>query len=107
MQAKLSFWGVLFQVLLGMLLALLLHTQSRVVEFARTFFLIPMVLPPIVVAIIWKLIYTPGHQPALGSTPHSPLLNIAMPSLSVQRRFCPDRDHHRRHLWDMAALSPS
>ena len=57
-QAKLSFWGVLFQVLLGMLLALLLHTQSRVVEFARTFFLIPMVLPPIVVAIIWKLIYT-------------------------------------------------
>ncbi len=29
-QVKLSFWGVLFQVLLGMLLALLLHTQSRV-----------------------------------------------------------------------------
>ena len=60
---KLSFWGVLFQVLLGMLLALLLHTQSRVVEFARTFFLIPMVLPPIVVAIIWKLIYTPDISP--------------------------------------------
>ena len=31
-QAKLSFWGVLFQVLLGMLLALLLHTQSRFVD---------------------------------------------------------------------------
>jgi multiple sugar transport system permease protein len=56
-QAKLSFWGVLFQVLLGMLLALLLHAQSRFVEFARTLFLIPMVLPPIVVAVIWKLIY--------------------------------------------------
>ena len=37
-QAKLSFWGVLFQVLLGMLLALLLNAQSRFVEFARTFF---------------------------------------------------------------------
>ena len=35
-QAKLSFWGVLLQVLFGMLLALLLHT-SRFVEFARTF----------------------------------------------------------------------
>jgi multiple sugar transport system permease protein len=62
-QARLSFWGVLFQVLLGMLLALLLHTQSRFVEFARTFFLIPMVLPPIVVAVIWKLIYTPDISP--------------------------------------------
>ena len=37
--------------------------QSRVVEFARTFFLIPMVLPPIVVAVIWKLIYTPDISP--------------------------------------------
>jgi multiple sugar transport system permease protein len=62
-QAKLSFWGVLLQVLLGMLLALLLHTQSRVVEFARTFFLIPMVLPPIVVAILFKVLYTPDISP--------------------------------------------
>lgn len=62
-QAKLSFWGVLFQVVLGMGLALLLHTQSRIVEFARTFFLIPMVLPPIVVAIIWKVLYTPDISP--------------------------------------------
>ena len=36
-QAKLSFWGVLFQVLFGMLLALLLNVPSRFVEFARTF----------------------------------------------------------------------
>ena len=83
-QAKLSFWGVLFQVLLGTLLALLLHTQSRIVEFARTFFLVPMVLPPIVVAVIWKLIYTPDISPL---TYAASLLNLAMPSLTSSVQF--------------------
>ena len=83
-QAKLSFWGVLFQVLLGMLLALLLNVQSRFVEFARTFFLIPMVLPPIVVAVIWKLIYTPDISPIYYA---ASLLNVAMPSLTSSVDF--------------------
>ena len=83
-QAKLSFWGVLFQVLLGLLLALLLNVQSRFVEFARTFFLIPMVLPPIVVAVIWKLIYTPDISP-LYYAAH--LLNFTMPSLTSSVDF--------------------
>jgi multiple sugar transport system permease protein len=83
-QAKLSFWGVLFQVLLGMLLALLLNVQSRFVEFARTFFLIPMVLPPIVVAVIWKLIYTPDISPIYYA---ASLLNVTMPSLTSSVDF--------------------
>ena len=83
-QAKLSFWGVLFQVLLGMLLALLLNVPSRFVEFARTFFLIPMVLPPIVVAVIWKLIYTPDISPLYYA---ASLLHIAMPSLTSSVEF--------------------
>jgi multiple sugar transport system permease protein len=83
-QAKLSFWGVLLQVLLGMLLALLLNVQSRFVEFARTFFLIPMVLPPIVVAVIWKLIYTPDISPLYYS---AHLLNFTMPSLTSSVDF--------------------
>jgi multiple sugar transport system permease protein len=83
-QAKLSFWGVLFQVLLGMLLALLLNVQSRVIEFARTFFLIPMVLPPIVVAVIWKLIYTPDISPLYYA---ASLLQLAMPSLTSSVDF--------------------
>ena len=32
-------------------------------EGARTVFLIPMVLPPIVVALIWKIMYTPDISP--------------------------------------------
>lgn len=83
-QVKLSFWGVLFQVLLGMLLALLLNVQSRLVEFARTFFLIPMVLPPIVVAVIWKLIYTPDISPLYYA---ARLLHFAMPSMTSSVDF--------------------
>lgn len=83
-QAKLSFWSVLFQVLLGMQLALLMNTQSRFVEFARTFFLIPMVLPPIVVAVIWKLIYTPDISPIYYA---ANLLHMALPSLTSSVDF--------------------
>jgi len=62
-QAKLSFWTVLIQMVLGFLFALLLNVKSKVLEALRTVFLIPMVLPPIVVAIIWKVLYTPDISP--------------------------------------------
>lgn len=62
-QAKLSFWTVLLQLLIGFGVALLLNSRSRFLEALRTVFLIPMVLPPIVVAIIWKVIYTPDISP--------------------------------------------
>jgi multiple sugar transport system permease protein len=62
-QAKLSFWTVGLQLLLGFAFALLLNIRSSVLEALRTLFLIPMVLPPIVVAIIWKVLYTPDISP--------------------------------------------
>ncbi len=62
-QAKLSFWTVLIQMILGFLFALLLNVKSKLLESLRTVFLIPMVLPPIVVAIIWKVLYTPDISP--------------------------------------------
>jgi multiple sugar transport system permease protein len=65
-QIKLSFWTVLLQLLIGLGLALLLNARSRLLEALRTVFLIPMVLPPIVVAIIWKVIYTPDISPMHG-----------------------------------------
>jgi multiple sugar transport system permease protein len=65
-QIKLSFWTVLLQLLIGLALALLLNIKSRLLEALRTVFLIPMVLPPIVVAIIWKVIYTPDISPMHG-----------------------------------------
>jgi multiple sugar transport system permease protein len=65
-QIKLSFWTVLLQLLIGLGLALLLNMRARLLEALRTVFLIPMVLPPIVVAIIWKVIYTPDISPMHG-----------------------------------------
>jgi multiple sugar transport system permease protein len=65
-QVKLSFWTVAFQLLIGVALALLLNIRSRYLEALRTAFLIPMVLPPIVVAIIWKVVYTPDISPMHG-----------------------------------------
>jgi len=65
-QIKLSFWTVSLQLLIGLALALLLNIKSQLLEALRTVFLIPMVLPPIVVAIIWKVIYTPDISPMHG-----------------------------------------
>lgn len=62
-QVKLSVVSVLFQVLIGLLLALLLNGPSRLLNGVRTLLLIPMVLPPIIVALIWKIIYTPDISP--------------------------------------------
>ena len=63
-QLQLSLWTVGLQMLLGFGFALLLNLRSRFLEALRTVFLIPMVLPPIVVAIIWKVLYTPDISPA-------------------------------------------
>jgi multiple sugar transport system permease protein len=62
-QVKLSFWTVGLQLLLGFLFALLLNVPLGLLRALRTVFLIPMVLPPIVVAIIWKVLYTPDISP--------------------------------------------
>jgi multiple sugar transport system permease protein len=77
-QARLSFWTVLLQLLIGIGFALLLNTRLRFIEALRTVFLIPMVLPPIVVAIIWKVLYTPDISPLHWGTS---MLGFVVPSL--------------------------
>ncbi len=83
LQAELSVVGVLAQLGIGLGLALLLDKPSRWLEAVRTAFLIPMVLPPIVVAIIWKVIYTPDISPlhhlaaAIGLPFHSLITNAS------------------------------
>jgi multiple sugar transport system permease protein len=62
-QAKLSLTTVIAQLVIGLGIALLVNSRSRILEAVRTAFLIPMVLPPIVVAVIWKVIYTPDVSP--------------------------------------------
>jgi multiple sugar transport system permease protein len=59
-QARLSFWTVLLQLLLGLGLAVLLNSRIRFLELVRSAFIIPMVLPPVVVALTWRLFFTPN-----------------------------------------------
>ena len=91
LQVWLSVATVVLQLLIGVGLALLLNVRSRFMEALRTGFLVPMVLPPIVVAIIWKILYSPQVSPihrsaaALGvpfasliTNPHTALWAIAV-----------------------------
>jgi multiple sugar transport system permease protein len=58
-QLRLSCLTVGFQLVLGLALAILLNRRARFLEAIRALFIVPMVLPPIVVAIIWKVLFTP------------------------------------------------
>jgi multiple sugar transport system permease protein len=52
-------FAVAIEFLLGLGLALLLDTTIRRMNFLKTILMLPMMLPPIAVAITWKLIYEP------------------------------------------------
>src|SRR5436853_435665 len=62
-QVKLSLATVIFQLLAGLGVALLLNGGTRIRELARSGFLIPMVLPPIVVGILWRVMYAVDISP--------------------------------------------
>jgi multiple sugar transport system permease protein len=77
-QIKLSVSTVVAQVLLGLGVALLLNGRSRLLRALRTVFLIPMVLPPIVAGLIWKVLYTPDISPL-----HRALAAVGLPVSSL------------------------
>jgi len=52
-------FAVTIEFLLGLGLALLLDRHIRRLTFLKTLLMLPMMLPPIAVAITWKLIYEP------------------------------------------------
>jgi multiple sugar transport system permease protein len=62
-QVELSVVSVAAQLFVGLAVALLLDRPSKLLQAIRTGFLVPMVMPPIVVAIIWKIIYIPQISP--------------------------------------------
>jgi multiple sugar transport system permease protein len=62
-QFRLSTATVVAQLVLGLGLALLLNQPLPFREVLRTGFMVPMVLPPIIVAIIWKMWFTPLLTP--------------------------------------------
>lgn len=77
-QVKLSLSSVTLQLAVGLAIVLLLNAHSRLLAAIRSAFLIPMVLPPIVVALIWKILYTPDVSPL-----HRALEGIGLPVRSL------------------------
>ncbi len=77
-QSKLSVATVALQLGIGLGVALLLNAGSRFLEAVRTAFILPMVLPPIVVAVVWKVIFTPDVSPM-----HRALVAVGLPVHSL------------------------
>lgn len=73
---------------IGLSLALLLDSQIRARNFFRVLLLIPMMLPPVVVAVIWRLIFNPNFGLINGTlsgwgVDTSKLTWLASPSLAL------------------------
>jgi multiple sugar transport system permease protein len=73
-QLQLSTVSVILQLLAGLSIALLLHGTTKIREIARSLLLIPMVLPPIVVGIVWLALFTVDISPI-----HRGLAAIGLP----------------------------
>lgn len=61
-QVKLTLMTVPAQIITGLGLAIFVRNKIKnpvLVELARGTFIIPMVIPPIVAALIWKILFTP------------------------------------------------
>lgn len=61
-QVELSGLTVPFQMAIGLSLALYLYLQQPIrglVEVFRNIFIIPMVIPPVVAALMWRILFTP------------------------------------------------
>jgi multiple sugar transport system permease protein len=61
-QIRLTLYTVPFEMLIGLAVALYLKHNFKanwIIAISRSIFLIPMVIPPIVAAVIWKILFTP------------------------------------------------
>lgn len=72
--------GLIIQFVLGYLLATALHRQLRGFQLARTVLLIPMLLTPVVVGLIWQFMFNPD----LG------IINAALGMFGVDLNFFAD-----------------
>ncbi|NPV86673.1 MAG: sugar ABC transporter permease [Anaerolineae bacterium] len=81
---------VTLEIILGLAIALLLAAETRMAHLIRSFLLMPMALPPLVVGLVWKALYNvdfgviPYYVKLLGVNPgRGPLVEsgIAMPAV--------------------------
>jgi multiple sugar transport system permease protein len=58
---KFSFAVVVIELLVGMILALLLEKGIKGLRFFRTTFILPIMVAPVVVGVIWRFLYNPSY----------------------------------------------
>ena len=58
---KFSFAVVTIELLVGMILALLLEKGIKGLRFFRTTFILPIMVAPVVVGVIWRFLYNPSY----------------------------------------------
>lgn len=51
---------VTVQMILGLLMALLLHNDMPLLRVSRSLFIAPMVIPPVIAGLIWKVLFIPN-----------------------------------------------
>lgn len=51
------FGGLSLQLIIGFVIALLLHHEGRIYNFLRSVFLLPMMITPIAAALMWQMLY--------------------------------------------------
>ena len=57
-----AFSNVVIHVVLGVIVALILNTKGlRLKRFYRAIFILPVVIPPIIVATVWRNMFDPTH----------------------------------------------
>lgn len=56
---KFAFFVVTFEMMIGVGLALLLDRDIRGISFLRTLFILPMMIAPVVVGLMWRYMYHP------------------------------------------------
>ena len=94
------------EFVLGLSLALLIDSLGRAARFFRAGLLMPMLLPPVVAAVAWRLIFNPQFGVLNGTLKGFGLRHIA-PHLDQRRRRSPAMRRARRHLGMDAVSLPA
>ena len=90
---RFAFFVVTFEMVIGVGLALLLDRNIRGMSILRTLFILPMMIAPVVVGLMWRYMYHPtvGTFNRTLDRPRSAQDRLA-------RAACADLGHHRRYL---------
>ncbi|TQM14598.1 carbohydrate ABC transporter permease [Pseudonocardia kunmingensis] len=78
-----AFSVTVLQFAAGMGLALLLNEDLRLRWLARTLALVPWAMPPVIIAIMWRLLLNPNHGPLPGGVNWLGEFSTALPAVIV------------------------